>query len=62
MKADPNAIFSYKRYEDLKRYTTTQGSIIPRTETSLTQKQQRQLAQAVKRARHLALIQFTETV
>lgn len=54
--------FSYKKPEELKKYLTPQGTILPRAKTGLTQKQQRRLAQAVKRARHLALLQFTQTV
>ncbi len=54
--------FSYKDIETLKRYVNPQGSIKPRENTGLTKKQQRRLAQAVKRARHLALMQFTQTI
>lgn len=61
-KTDPRATFSYKNYEDLRRFITTQGSILSRSETRLTQKQQRGLAKAIKRARHLALLPFTQTV
>ncbi len=61
-KTDPQATFSYKNYETLRRFITTQGSILSRSETRLTQKQQRGLAKAIKRARHLALLPFTQTV
>ena len=61
-KANPGLTFSYKKVEVLKRFVTEQGSILSRTETSLTQKQQRRLATAVKRARHLAMLPFTQTV
>jgi small subunit ribosomal protein S18 len=54
--------FSYARPEELKRFVTEQGMIIPRGKTGLTQKQQRRLEKAVKRARHLALLPFTQTV
>lgn len=54
--------FSYKRAEELKRFVTAQGAILPRAKTGLTAKLQKQLAREVKRARHLALLPFTQTV
>lgn len=61
-KPNPKLTFSYKKVEVLKKFITEQGSILSRTETSLTQKQQRRLAKAIKRARHLAMLPFTQTV
>lgn len=54
--------FSYKDVGVLRRCITEQGAILPRTDTSLTQKQQRRLTVEIKRARHLALLPFTQTV
>lgn len=54
--------FSYKQPAELRRYVTDQGYILPRSQSKLTLKQQRQLAREVKRARHLGLIRFTQTV
>lgn len=54
--------FSYKQPGALKRFITEQGSIIPRGETGLSQKDQRKIAQEIKRARHLALLPFTQTL
>lgn len=54
--------FSYRNFEELRRFISHQGAIIPRSETGLSQKEQRSLAKAVKRARHLALLPFTQTV
>lgn len=48
----------YKDVEFLKRYLNEQGKILPRRITGVPQKFQRQLTQAVKRARHLALLPF----
>ena len=42
----------------LHRFLTEQGKIIPRHTSGTCAKHQRQLATAVKRARHLALIPF----
>lgn len=51
-------VFDYKNPESLKRFMTERGNIISRERTGLANKQQRQLATAVKRARHLALLPF----
>ena len=61
-KAPSSLTFSYTRPEELRKYVTQQGGILPRAKTGLSQKQQRRLAQAVKRARHLAMLPFTQTV
>jgi len=42
----------------LSRFTNDQGKVLPRRITGLTAYQQRQIARAVKYARHLALIPF----
>lgn len=49
---------NYKEYEVLKQFLTDRGKILPRSRTGLTQKQQRQLTIAIKRARHLARLPF----
>lgn len=55
-------VFSYKEINSLSPFITEQGSIIPRAETGLSQKQQRQLTTQIKRARQLALLPFTQTL
>ncbi len=54
--------FSYKDPATLRNYVSPQGTIYPRRKTGLSQKQQKRLARAIKRARHLALMEFTQTV
>jgi small subunit ribosomal protein S18 len=54
--------FSYREVSSLTPFITEQGSLIPRAETGLSQQQQRQLTSEVKRARHLALLPFTQTL
>ncbi|PIR59250.1 MAG: 30S ribosomal protein S18 [Candidatus Pacebacteria bacterium CG10_big_fil_rev_8_21_14_0_10_56_10] len=54
--------FSYKDVASLRRYVSEQGYIVPRSKSGLSMKRQRQLAKAVKRARHLALLPFTQTI
>jgi small subunit ribosomal protein S18 len=48
----------YKQYDMLGRYLTDRGKIRPRRQTGTCAKHQRQLAMAIKRARHLALLPF----
>jgi small subunit ribosomal protein S18 len=53
----------YKDEKRLSRFISEQGKIIPKRITGTCAKHQRQLVQAVKRARHLALIPFvSETI
>ena len=48
----------YKDPEFLKKFLNEQGKILPRRITGTSLKYQRKVAQAVKRARHLALLQY----
>ena len=48
----------YKDVKLLQRYTTEQGKIIPKRIMGTSAKYQRQLALAVKRARHMALLPY----
>jgi len=50
--------FDYKDVETLRRYIDSYGQIETRAKTGLSAKSQRQLAVAIKRARHLALLPF----
>ncbi len=52
------AYFDYKDFKTLQNYTNQYGQIETRKKTGLTESQQRQLARAIKRARHLALMPF----
>lgn len=61
-KADPSLTFSYKEVDKLGRYINEQGYIVARARTGLSKKQQRRLAVAIKRARHLAMLPFTQTL
>jgi small subunit ribosomal protein S18 len=51
----------YKNVEQLRRYINAQGKILPRRRTGLSAKNQRLLARAIKRARHLALLPMPGT-
>lgn len=50
----------YKEADTLRRFLTERGKIRPRRQTGTCAKHQRALARAVKRARHLALLPFTD--
>ena len=58
IKTDPNLYFDYRDVKTLQRYIDSYGRIEPMSKTGLYSKQQRQLAVAIKRARHLALLPF----
>jgi small subunit ribosomal protein S18 len=48
----------YKQADLLRGFLTDRGKIRPRRQTGTCAKHQRQLAVAIKRARHLALLPF----
>lgn len=50
--------FDYKDYKTLQRYVNVYGQIENRKKTGLSESQQRRLAVAIKRARHIALLPF----
>jgi small subunit ribosomal protein S18 len=56
---DKNVLIDYKQAEVLRRFITEDGKIRPRRQTGTCAKHQRDLARAIKRARHLALLPFT---
>lgn len=56
---DRSTVIDYKSTELLRRYVTDDGKIRPRRQTGACAKHQREMARAIKRARHLALLPFT---
>ena len=48
----------YKDYERLRRYVSDRAKIEPRRKSGVCAKHQRALSNAIKRARHLALLPF----
>lgn len=53
----------YKDEKKLLKFISEQGKIIPKRITGTCAKHQRQLVQAIKRARHLALLPYvSETI
>ena len=53
--ADKTAI-DYKNASLLQRFVSDRGKIVPRRRTGVCAKHQRSLAQAIKRARYLAML------
>jgi small subunit ribosomal protein S18 len=55
-------VIDYKDTKTLKYFITERGKIIPRRITGTCAKHQRQLTQAIKRARTIALLPFVGTL
>ncbi|MCV6615407.1 MAG: 30S ribosomal protein S18 [Cellvibrionaceae bacterium] len=51
----------YKDLDTLKAYVSETGKIVPSRITGTKAKYQRQLASAIKRARYLALLPYTDS-
>ena len=58
--AEGVAEIDYKDIATLKNYVTESGKIVPSRITGTSAKYQRQLATAIKRARYLALLPYTD--
>ena len=56
---DKVADIDYKDTAKLKKYISERAKILPRRITGNCAKHQRQLTQAIKRARHIALLPYT---
>jgi small subunit ribosomal protein S18 len=59
-KGDKGVKIDYKDLETLKLYLTENYKIVPSRITGTSAKYQRQLATAIKRARHLALLPYCD--
>lgn len=57
---DGVGIVDYKDIGRLRRYVSDRGKIEPRRQSGTCAKHQRQLSRAIKRARHVALIPFSQ--
>ena len=56
--SDPKIVIDYKNVELMSRFINETGKIRPRRQTGTCAKHQREVAAAVKNARHIALIPF----
>lgn len=59
---DKSAHIDYKQIEVLRRFVSDDGKIRPRRQTGTCARHQRELARAIKRARHIALLPFSGEV
>jgi small subunit ribosomal protein S18 len=59
---DKSVLIDYKQGEMLRRFVSEDGKIRPRRQTGTCARHQRELAVAIKRARHLALLPFTSEI
>jgi small subunit ribosomal protein S18 len=57
--ADKNLTIDYKQGDVLRRFVTEEGKIRPRRHTGTCAKHQREIAGAIKRARHIGLLPYT---
>ena len=56
--ADSSIKIDYKDPRTLRYFTTERGKIIPRRISGTCARHQRELTEAIKRARHIALLPF----
>lgn len=57
-EADPDIKIDYKDLALLKRFLSPRGKILPSRITGVSSRNQRKLAEAIKRARDLALLPY----
>ena len=60
MCANKDLVLDYKNQEQLKKYINDKGKILPRRATGACAKHQRDITLAVKRARHIAILPYTQ--
>ena len=58
--SDKNLVLDYKNPEQLKKFINDKGKILPRRATGACAKHQREITLAVKRARHIAMLPYTQ--
>ncbi len=58
--SDKNFELDYKNADQLKKFINEKGKILPRRATGACAKHQRDITNAVKRARHIAILPFTQ--
>jgi len=61
LSQDPSIKIDYKDAKLLRSFLTETGKIIPRRISGNTARQQRKLTQAIKRARQLALLPYSDS-
>ena len=59
MCADKNIVLDYKSTDQLKKFVSDKGKILPRRASGACAKHQREITMAVKKARHIAILPHT---
>jgi small subunit ribosomal protein S18 len=62
LTTDKGLVVDYKDPRVLRMFLTETGKVLPRRISGNTARQQREVVEAVKRARHLALLPYGETI
>ena len=57
---DKNFVLDYKDYDMMKKFVNDKGKILPRRTTGACAKHQRDITLAVKRARQIAVLPYTQ--
>ena len=58
--ANKNLVLDFKNADQLKKFINDKGKILPRRETGACAKHQRDITIAVKRARQIAVLPYTQ--
>ena len=58
--SDKNFVLDYKNPDQLKKFINDKGKILPRRATGACAKHQRDITIAIKRARHIAVLPYTQ--
>ena len=57
--ANKDLVLDYKNADQMKKYVNEKGKILPRRATGACAKHQRDITLAVKRARHIAILPYS---
>ena len=58
--ANKDLVLDYKNADQIKKFVNEKGKILPRRATGACAKHQRVITLAVKRARHIAILPYTQ--
>jgi len=58
--SDKNLVLDYKNPEQLKKFISDKGKILPRRTTGTCSKHQRKVTATIKRTRHIAMLPYAQ--
>ena len=58
--SDKNFVLDYKNFDVMKKFVNDKGKILPRRTTGACAKHQRDITLAIKRARQIAILPYTQ--